>query len=551
MMNVATPSQVLAILKRHARDEVSTLRLREMCRDDDRVASLVSVHNTERTIHWQESTRSNTNKHKCDALQDTVSDDEATIVHESRILVVDLSRQHMTSDTLRHLFFFASTRQIHSFIQRIAWGSNLHTGRSTIAPNTHGPSSPYLSQQQQIPQAHNKEGLIHPNPSNSESQPPKSVSPIRKTTRFHDSVIVGNQSYDHRDEFTNIAQVPSTLSGMTDAPSPKDGTSVMASVSSMHMSLRVPAGRGYTMYALDGRNILSDIHNEWARLRSYAESLRDGTIRGITGHVIRDVVVVGQGVPLEALRFVYDALLRDEKASLASRHGFEKFPGNDEGGPINNHMARLRRNLMGESSLVGSMMGAATNGLVGGSGEHNSNTVGRTTGSSTLITSTWSRHRRIKILSTIDPVATSEIISDLDPGTTLVISVAMRGSEETGLATRAMKSWLLQSLGQNTRKQRADIILARHMMLVTGNDRVAQAINKPESVCLILPECRCESFATFTAISILVRSDRMVAYIVLLLCRAHCCVHFDENLYPAPCYCIWLVYRRRIFCWST
>ena len=41
----ATASQAWAILKRHARDEMSPLRLQELCRDNDRVSSLVAVYN--------------------------------------------------------------------------------------------------------------------------------------------------------------------------------------------------------------------------------------------------------------------------------------------------------------------------------------------------------------------------------------------------------------------------------------------------------------------------------------------------------------------------
>jgi len=42
----ATASQAWAVLKRHARDEMATLRLQDLCNDNDRVSSLVVVHNS-------------------------------------------------------------------------------------------------------------------------------------------------------------------------------------------------------------------------------------------------------------------------------------------------------------------------------------------------------------------------------------------------------------------------------------------------------------------------------------------------------------------------
>ena len=42
-MSVANAEQCLAILSRHARDEVAPLRLQELCTDTERVNSLVEV----------------------------------------------------------------------------------------------------------------------------------------------------------------------------------------------------------------------------------------------------------------------------------------------------------------------------------------------------------------------------------------------------------------------------------------------------------------------------------------------------------------------------
>jgi hypothetical protein len=97
----ATASQAWAILTRHARDEIAPLRLQELCRDNDRVSSLVAVYNTTS----QTSSSSITSKHP-----------QAT---ENRILIADLSRQRMTLETLNYLLKLATTRNLKKFITQL------------------------------------------------------------------------------------------------------------------------------------------------------------------------------------------------------------------------------------------------------------------------------------------------------------------------------------------------------------------------------------------------------------------------------------------------
>ena len=87
---LTTAAQAWAILARHARDEISHLRLQELCRDQDRVSSLVAVHNAP----------------------------------GDHILLIDLSRQRMDLDTLNHLLRLANARDIPKYIKRVAWGQN-------------------------------------------------------------------------------------------------------------------------------------------------------------------------------------------------------------------------------------------------------------------------------------------------------------------------------------------------------------------------------------------------------------------------------------------
>jgi len=162
--------------------------------------------------------------------------------------------------------------------------------------------------------------------------------------------------------------------------------------------------------------------------------------------MVKDVVVVGQGPAVMALRFVYLALCKDEAATIGRRAGID----------------------------------ARNNKKTGGQGQ-----------------------RRIKFLTTVDPVRAAAVVADSDPSSTLVITIAMMGEEETEmamLATRTLQTWLIANLGGPGRKQ--DLILSKHCMLVTSNDVLASQ-QKAETVFLIPDHSRCEPFATFTAASLL------------------------------------------------
>ena len=374
-------TQAWAILTRHARDEIAPLRLQELCRDNDRVSSLVAVYNT--------VSEANT----------TMTDHPES--KENRILIADLSRQRMTLETLNHLLKLTTARNLKKFITLLSWGRN-------------NPSQPVL-----------------PSRARTKSTRGKHVD-AKKTTRFEES--------DKGERRRRLAVIPTPL--------PTDH------MPSMHLALRVPANKGYEMLLQDGSNALTQIHRDWNRIERFSDSIRRAQLRGVTGSMIRDVVVIGRGVPMAALQFVYTALLKDERAVLAARAGMSEAA-----------TARIRRNLSG----------LATNGIAA---------------------------RRLKFLSSIDPIAAASAVADLDPASTLVISIALRGNEETGLTTKTLKSWLLHSLGGN---RRPDHILAKHMMLVTGNDHIASIINKPESVFIVPEHSRCEAFTSFSAATLLVR----------------------------------------------
>jgi len=403
----ATTSQAWAVVRRHAR-EIAPLRLHQLCDDNDRVSSLVAVYNT--TSETSASSTTDINQHPSHPKQ------QHEKVKEDRILIVDLSRQRMTMETLNHLLALSSTCHLKKFITQLAWGHN-------------NPSQP--------------------------------VIPAKKQSR-------------HRNQKTNLGLSASREFGGSTTSSREFGSSSsarrQAQIPSMHLALRAPAGKGYEMFMADGSEVLTGIHSEWERLERLSNSVRRGLFLGVTGSMLRDILVIGRGVPITALKFVYAALLKDQRAALASRSGL------NENSTASKAAAILRRNLSG-SGAASTLLGSAANNNGPGSGG-----------------------RRIKFLNTVDPIAAASIVSDLNPASTLVISVALNGNEETGLATKMIKSWLLESLSN----ERTDLVLGKHMMLVTGNDDIASKINKPDSVYMIPEHSRCEAFTSCSAATLLV-----------------------------------------------
>ena len=69
---ITTPDQAWALLQRHADNDVRSLRLTELCQEEDRVTSMVAVHNS--TVD----------------LEDGNDNDDG-----GHLLLVDFSRQRM------------------------------------------------------------------------------------------------------------------------------------------------------------------------------------------------------------------------------------------------------------------------------------------------------------------------------------------------------------------------------------------------------------------------------------------------------------------------
>jgi len=351
-------SQSWAILRRHAREDIKPLRLQQLCRDNERVSAMVSVYNT-------------TFQHF--SVIDTHPETE------NRMIVLDLSRQRMTHDTLQHLLRLSTAKNLRGFMTELSWGQN-------------DPAKPFQSDKKK----REENGVFRNHPT--------------VQTEY-----VWNRS--------------------------------------LHMALRVPAGKDHSILLADGSNVLDSIHDEWQRIKRLSNVIRRGQTRGVSGNMFRDVVVIGPN--LSALQFIATAFHYDERAVIASRVGLSEGTA----------AARLR-NLTGISE----------------------------TGS-----------RKLHFLTSVDPLIISSLLEDLDPGGTLVVSVALNGSEETGIATKALKSWLLHHLGQH---RESDLVLERHMMLITANEGISSVIDKPDSVHLVPEYCCFEPFTSCTVVTILVRCWR-------------------------------------------
>lgn len=473
-----TPSQAWAILKRHARDEVAPLRLRELCRDKDRVSSLVAVHNTEYRRRSSVADGSDANNDDDNTVPAGGTATAAAPPPQQYTIIVDLSRQRMTDATLNHLLGLAAAQQLKAFITRIAWGQN----------NPRRPVQPQQKAQNNNNDSNDKDatggGAATASNSKNRSKNSKSKKPQVKP-------MLKQAKMTYLQEFQRAAENTLKQQQQTEAQQQQqyDPDSDDTMLPSMHLALRVPAGGGYAMFSADGVNVLDGIHGEWRRIRDFAEAVRRNAKT-----MIRDVVVVGRGTAVAALQFVYQALQKDERADGARRYGMAGGTTPNELASSLSHAASQRLRLLTGTAGVGGSAGAG-GGSTGPSQPHPPSSAASGTHAG----------RRLRFLTSLDPNAAAALTAELDPAATLVVSVALEGNEETGLVTSTLKNWLIKSMGGSSGggNRKTDWILAKHMILITGNERVANVINKPESVYLIPEHSRCEAFTSFSVATLL------------------------------------------------
>jgi len=364
-----TPSQSWSILARHAREEVLPLPLQQLCSDKDRVSSLVSVHSS-------------------------------SYNQVNRILLLDISRQRMTLETVNHLLRLGVSRNLRGYIRSFAWGQN-------------NPDHPIPKEQVKS----KRHGIV--------GQGKATSSSLRRRTSTNNN--------GSRTGMVSSNSVAHTATGLQ----------------SMHMALRVPKGdNSMCMLTADGVNVLDDLHLELSRIERLATSARTGVLRGVTGHPIRDVVVVGKGVSVLALQFWNEALRHDDNYMAVSRQGLNQLFPPERG--VNFDARNLQAG------------------------------------------------RRIRFVTSADPIVMQVALEGLIPASTLILSIALQSSEETEIATRHMYNWLCR----DAKGYKRESITGHHMFLVTGNERLKQI--KPDSTFLISDHSRCEAFGSFTAAGLFV-----------------------------------------------
>lgn len=83
----------------------------------------------------------------------------------------------------------------------------------------------------------------------------------------------------------------------------------------MHMALRAAPG---DEYAVDGANVVPDVHRVLAKIGEFSARVRNGEFRGCTGQALTDVVAIGIGGSYLGAEFVAEALRTDAGAQAAA-----------------------------------------------------------------------------------------------------------------------------------------------------------------------------------------------------------------------------------------
>lgn len=499
MVGRTTPSQVWSILSRHARDDIAPLRLKDLCTDNDRTTSLVTVHainSNARTRIMESCSNGNNNSSSSNN-----NSSPGIMLFPNRILIADLSRQRMTLETLNYLLRLATAVDVRGFILTLAWGQNdrmdpVSSTTSRIggginrSTNNNDPASRrqnhFFGDQYEEPQHYADSEILatgrtkfstyhhhlqQPQP----SSPSRSVATANsnlKKTRFakNNSNNSTNDQYlnDHHtqaDDTSTVAGGQSMISErsalsstnqqlLTPSTSPSQHLSptnnnkVLHTSPSMHMALRAPSHCNLQMMTANGTNALDDIHSQWSRIQLVSSSIRKGQMKGFNGHMLKNILIIGRGVAFSGVQFIYKALKNDEKGYSGLCYGFS-----DRKTPL-------------------------------------------------LLKSDESRSMRF--LSSLDPVALYSTLSDWNPEQTCIISIVMN-EEETDLLqlTKVVKQWLFTGLKINMKRQ--DVVVGKHLFLVTASEGLfnSGAVTKAECSFLIPSFTRCEAFTTTSVAGLL------------------------------------------------
>lgn len=448
MAGLTTPLQAWAILSRHARDDIASLRLKELCTDNDRVSSLVAVHNGSETA----SKRINDSIHRTNSSSTrriNTNNARSFSLTRNRLLIADLSRQRMTLETLNHLLHLSTAVDVRGFIRTLAWGQNdrfnpvqareEHIERDRDRDRDRERAlgddrRPHFSFDDEDIRSGMDRTNMAGNGAAVQLSPSRSVTSAMKKTRF----APNHPSENDNDDQTVLSTATNTLSPTNPLASSR---APLHTSPSMHMALRAPSNCNLKMLNSIGVNVLDEIHNDWNRIMLISDSIRKGQMRGMTGHLLQNILVVGRGTSFAACEFVYNALKFDLDGSDGLRHGIT------------------------ERKMA-------------------------------------SRHgRSMRFLSRADPVALHSALFDWNPDQTLVVSIVMNGDESDIMhLTQVVKKWLYQSSSHTE-----DKMWGKHILFVTGSEMLyhTQTLTKAECSFLIPQYVRSEGLTSLTVAGLL------------------------------------------------
>ena len=513
---IINPSQAWSILHRHAETDVKSIRLSELRthRDDannnnNQTDGFVTVHNNSNS-----TTSSDGNNHE---------------------IIVDWSRNRVTLETIQHLLRLCTAMDIREKIYDLAWGK--------LAPGSSRLRHPPPTRHHQY-NYNNNNNVVGGEYGGSNFMSVPSVS------------FANDLGYAPRS--ASIYQQSNTESqGEDDDDDDYDDERG----GSMHLSLRAPANQGLMMrdpYDDDTKNTknnsngsnkkkhknaLDEIHNEWKRIQSLTESIRMGKVRGASNKPLVDILVISGGenndsVVTHSLEFVYKALLQNEQGEM-STSSLISIKVEDNIGSTS-----------GASTTKNTLLQSTADGVINMVKEGISTPFKKKSSQGNLRgglvapfqTKKTNRHvyrkRKLKVLSSTDPSAFNEVLTELCPATTMVITLDLEQEKEKECKaiTSAIRDWLISDLlletssttsGSKDSERSREAIVQRHMYLVTCND----VLKKSNANAFLLPRhSRVEAFSTFSAAGLL------VSILLYLHCFANMRAQGPHNVYISHLY---------------
>ena len=454
---IITPSQAFSLLQHHATVDISPLKLTNLCADEDRINSMILVHNSSN--------------------------------HEN-VLLADYSRQRMTLETIHHLLRFQAARRVTEKIRDLSWGR--------LAPGW------------------KLRGNNHYSGGGTNTFTATNFKPMTAAGGGGGGIIVNNDDIFSTVSFANSVDKLKGRNTSMDEDEEKQEDS-----GSMHLALRAP--RGLVMYnpydtlktdwgdhhqqeqKQEQTNVLDEIHEQWDRIQALTDSYRSGKLRvgGQTGKQFTDVLVVcasssgGKSVVPSALEFIYDAL--KDVGTAAVYHSTT---------------ADVVKNVESMASTIQSMMEKTpfkkTNNVV-------SSFVSPSKSSSKL-----NNRRKLKILTSNNTRELNEVLGDLSPATTIVVTLALEDAsseidDQRVALDDIVKQWIFS--GMNNADNRRE---CHNMYLVTTASNTCFRSYPRDNTFFVPRHSSCEAFSTFSAAGLLPLSFLLGWDVVsMLLSGAH------------------------------